>query len=117
MQMGYFYIFGTLFFTIYGQLIIKWRITGHGVLPAASIEKVLYLLRLLFDPFIFSGLASAFIAPLFWMAAMTKFDISFAYPFMSLAFVFVLVLSWFFLGEQLNTAKLVGMALIIAGMS
>jgi len=44
----------------------------------------------LFDPLIFSGFASAFIASFFWMAAMTKFELSYAYPFMSRVFVLVL---------------------------
>ncbi len=107
---------GTLFFTVYGQLIIKWRITGHGLLPESAIAKVLFLLRLLIDPFIFSGFLAAFIASLFWMAAMTKFEISYAYPFMSLAFVLVLIFSSLFLDESLSAAKLAGVALIVAGI-
>lgn len=38
-----------------------------------------------FSPIVFSGFVSAFMAFLFWMAAMTKFEITVAYPFMSLA--------------------------------
>ena len=94
--MGFFYIFGTIFFTVYGQLILKWRISGFGQLPEATMDKVVFLLKLLFDPFIFSGFASAFIASLFWMAAMTKFDVSYAYPFMSLSFVLVFLFAAFF---------------------
>jgi hypothetical protein len=31
--MGYFYIFGTVICTVYGQLVIKWRIAKYGELP------------------------------------------------------------------------------------
>ena len=97
-------------------MIIKWRILKYGALPANFLEKITFLFKLLMDPFILSGFLSAFIASLFWMAAMTKFDISFAYPFMSLAFVFVLVLSWLLFGEQMSVPKIVGLTLIIAGI-
>lgn len=114
--MGYFYIFGTIFFTVYGQLILKWRISAMGSLPEALFDKVLFLFKLLFDPFIFSGFASAFIASFFWMAAMTKFDLSFAYPFMSGAFVLVFILSVVFFNEVVTWQKVVGLGLIVAGI-
>ena len=79
--MEYLYIFGTIFFTVYGQLIIKWRISPYGPLPDRLIEKVQFLLHVLLDPYIISGFVAAFIASFFWMAAMTKFDLSFAYPY------------------------------------
>lgn len=113
----YFYIFGTLFFTVYGQIVLKWRLTNlKVVLPESAIDKAIYLLKLIFDPFVFSGFASAFIASLFWMAAMTKFEITQAYPFMSLAPALVFVIGVFFLGEVFTIGKLVGLLLIILGI-
>lgn len=115
--MGYVYIFGCIFFTVYGQIILKWRINLTGSLPEGLWSKVLHLIKLiLLDPFIFSGFASAFIASLFWMSAMTKFPISYAYPFMSLAYVFVLVISVLLLGETLNYTKIIGTSLILFGI-
>ena len=46
---------------------------------------------------------------------MTRFELSYAYPFMSLSFVFVLVLSVAFLGETLALNKVFGVALIGIG--
>ena len=112
----YFYIFGTLFFTVYGQIVLKWRLSQMAiVLPSGLLDKILYLLKLIFDPFVFSGFASAFIASLFWMAAMTKFEITQAYPFMSLAPALVFVIGVFFLGEAFTIGKVVGLVLIILG--
>jgi len=116
--MRYIYIFGTLFFTVYGQLILKWRLGNLSfLLPQGNIsEKVVSLLKLIFDPYIFSGFASAFIASLFWMAAMTKFQITEAYPFMSLAPAIVFVLGIWLLGETFTWGKVIGLALIIIGV-
>ncbi|WP_101842825.1 EamA family transporter [Halobacillus sp. Marseille-P3879] len=114
--MGYAYIFGTIFFTVYGQLILKWKIDQYGGLPELWKDKVLFLLQLLFNPFILSGFLSAFIASLFWMAAMTKFDISYAYPFMSLSFVLVFLLSVLLFGEPISMKKFMGVSLIVIGI-
>lgn len=113
----YFYIFGTLFFTVYGQIVLKWRLSSlKVVLPESFSEKLMYLTKLIFDPFIFSGFASAFIASLFWMAAMTKFEITTAYPFMSIAPALVFLIGVLFLGETFTIGKLVGLVLIIIGI-
>lgn len=114
--MGYFYILGTILFTVYGQLILKWRIEKYGSLPDLFSEKLLFLIKLLFDPFIFSGFVAAFVASLFWMAAMTKFDVSYAYPFMSGAFVLVFILSAIFFHEPVSWQKVLGLLLIVSGI-
>ena len=50
------------------------------------------------------------------MAAMTKFDISHAYPFMSLSFIFVLILSGLLFNEPITIFKIIGLTLIIIGI-
>jgi len=114
--MGYFYIFGTIFFTVYGQIILKWRILGVGSLPNGLSDKIIFLFKLLFDPWIFSGFLAAFIASFFWMAAMTKFDISYAYPFMSGSFVLVFLLSAILFQEPITWEKIIGLSLIVLGI-
>ena len=114
--MGYFYIFGTIFFTVYGQIVLKWRMNGMGSLPDGTGDKIIFLIKVLFDPWVFSGFFAAFIASFFWMAAMTKFDISFAYPFMSSAFVLVFLLSVILFDEVVTWQKVAGLLLIVAGI-
>ncbi len=116
MNRNYLYIFGCIAFTVYGQLILKWRIAQKGHLPLELTEKMLFLAKALIDPYIISGFIAAFIASLFWMAAMTKFELSAAYPFMSLAFVLVLVFSAILFREPITIGKILGMALICAGI-
>jgi len=65
-------IAATIGLTVYGQLILKWRIRDLGPLPRGSIDSLKFLVGLLLDPAIFSGFAAGFLASLAWMAAMTK---------------------------------------------
>lgn len=115
--MRYTYIFATLLFTIYGQLILKWRLGNlRFTLPDGGIwDKFTSLFKLIFDPLIFSGFVSAFIASMFWMAAMTKFEITQAYPFMSLAPAIVFLLGVWLLNETFTWGKVIGLIFIIVG--
>jgi multidrug transporter EmrE-like cation transporter len=114
--MSYLYIFITIILTVYGQIVIKWQAALAGTLPAGGGEKILFLLRLTLNPWVASGLAAAFLASLTWMAAMTKLPLSHAYPFMSFAFVLVMILSAFIFNEPLTWSKAIGMACIVAGI-
>jgi len=112
----YLYIFGTIIFTVYGQLVTKWQVAKAGSLPNESMERAWFLLRLVFNPWVLSCLMAAFLAFLCWVAAMTKFELSYAYPFTSLAFLLVLMLSGAFLHEPITVPKLLGTALIMIGI-
>ena len=110
---GHLFILLTLIFIVYGQLVIKWQMGGVGPLPQDHLDKVTFLMKQLMNPWIFSGFVSAFLASLAWMAAMTRFPLNYAYPFMSLAFVIVMILGVLFLGEVLNLRKVLGSNLFV----
>jgi multidrug transporter EmrE-like cation transporter len=114
--MNYLYIALTILFTVYGQLILKWQVSQAGALPANTGAKIGFLFELLLNPWIVSGFIAAFLASLCWMAAMTKFNLSHAYPFMGLSFVLVLFGSGIFFGEAVTPLKISGTALIVIGI-
>lgn len=115
--MRYLYIFSTIVFTVFGQMILKWRITklGWHMVEGDLWVKVKCYCTLLFDPFILIGFLAAFIASVCWTMAMTKFEITVAYPFMSLSPAIVFLLGVFLLNESFSWGKVIGLALIITG--
>ncbi len=113
--MNYLYILLTIVLTVYGQIAIKWQMLKVGNLPEPLPEKINFLIHLLLHPWILSALLAAFMASFCWMAAMTKFDLSHAYQFMSLNFVIVLLLSGWLLNEPLSVQKVLGVTLIVFG--
>jgi len=113
---SYFYILGTILFTVYGQIIIKWRVTKFGTVPLDFAGKLVYLLGIVLDPYIISALVAAFIASLCWMLAMVKLDLSYAYPFISSSFVLVMLFSSLIFKEPLTVNKVLGMIFITAGI-
>lgn len=114
--MNYIYVLLTILFTVYGQLVIKWQVSIVGDLPLSITAKLLFLFRLFLNPWIISAFLAAFLAALSWMAAMTKFELSHAYPFMSLAFVLVLIFSVILFHEAITWQKIVGITFVIIGI-
>ena len=66
------------------------RISLCTDLPYAPLNRIL------------SCFAGAFLAVLCWVVVMTRFDLSYAYPFISLTFVLVLGLSAMFFHESIT---------------
>ncbi len=114
--MAYLYILLTIALTVYGQLVTKWQINLTEPFPSEIFPQLMYLSRLLLHPWVISGFAAAFIASLTWMAALTQLPLSFAYPFMSLSFVCVMILSYFCFNEPITLAKTVSIALVVMGL-
>lgn len=115
--MGYVYVGTTIGLTVYGQIIVKWQVDNAGSFPDAFSGKVEFLARLLVNPWIISVFVGAAIAALAWMAALTHFELSRAYPFVALSFVLVLVLSAIVFDEALTWPKVVGVLLIVLGLT
>src|SRR3954451_19180553 len=89
----------TIALTVYGQLVIKWQVIDDGNFPSNWGDRLSVLGRLLIHPWVLICFAAAGVPALFYISAQTRLDLSVAYPFMSLSFVAVLILSSVFFGE------------------
>lgn len=114
--MAYLCVIGTVLLSVYGSLMAKWRISLSGNLPSAFPDNAIHILKLFLDPYIISSLASAGLAAVLWMAALSRLDLSQAYPLISLSFVLVMIFSFILFHEPMNTWKVSGIVLIIAGI-
>lgn len=114
--MGYLYIVLTILLTVYGQIVVKWQVVRAGALPTGMTDRFHYFLQLVMTPWVISAFAAAFLAAVSWMAAMTKFDLSYAYPFMSASFVLVFICSIFLFSEPVTAQKVVGLGMIVLGI-
>jgi drug/metabolite transporter (DMT)-like permease len=113
---GFANVAATVLLTVYGQLVFKWRVDDAGAFPDRNGERAEYVLRLFLDPWVISVFLSALVASVTWALALTRFELSFAYPFMALSFVLVLVFGAAFLSESVTVAKVAGVALIVLGL-
>ncbi|MBX3084752.1 MAG: EamA family transporter [Anaerolineae bacterium] len=85
-------------------------------MPDAWSERFGYFVRLMLNFWVITSFASAFFASFTWAAALGKFDLSYAYPFTSLAYVTVLFVSAPLFRESLSLTKVLGTAIIVVGV-
>lgn len=113
---GYGYIFSTIIFTVYSQLIMRWQVTKAGILPIDLMDKVKFIVHLFLNPWVLSSICATLFAGISWMLTMTRFEISYAYPWVSLNFVLMLVFGVLIFNESFNYFKLLGSLLVITGI-
>jgi multidrug transporter EmrE-like cation transporter len=106
----------TVALTVFGQLAFKWRIDEAGSFPPDTSERLRFLAELAVDPWVVAVFASALLASITYGIALSRLDLSVAYPVMSLSFVFVLLFSVLLFSEALTPGKAIGVVLICAGV-
>ena len=53
---------------------------------------------------------------LLWMSVLSKVEVSFAYPFLSIGYVVSAVIGYFFFGERLSVIRIAGIVVICFGV-
>jgi multidrug transporter EmrE-like cation transporter len=71
--------------------------------------------RVVFNPWVFAGLTTFVISMASHLIVLSKVQLSYAYPFLSLAYVVVAAYSYFFFAEDVGTLRVLGIGLIVAG--
>jgi len=111
------YIVLSIFFAVASQLIIKWQMNSRDFGTCSSIaEKFIHAFTLLLNPYIILSILLTLLSGLSWMIAMTRFDISYAYPYTALGFVLILIFSALLFHESIDLYKILGVLLIISGI-
>lgn len=68
------------------------------------------------SPGVLGGLALYVLSVVFWLTVLARLDVSQAYPFVGLGFLITMTFGFLFLGEPLGLQKVVGTALVAAGV-
>ena len=111
------YIFLALGFAVSSQLIIKWKMSEFSYNDFVSWQdRYSFAFSMLINPYIILALAFSVLAGVTWMIAMTKFELSYAYPFTIFSLIFVTLFSIIFFEEQLNAHKIIGIVLVAIGI-
>ena len=115
--LNHFYLLLAISFGMVSQLIIKWQMSAFLFDDYETWQnKFALAFSMLLNPYIILSLILTFLAGVTWMIVMTKFEISYAYPFTLLGLVFVTIFSIVFFGENFNLYKIGGIVLILFGV-
>lgn len=109
-------VLASVAFGAVGQLTLKAGmnslVTSYGKLQL-SVDTLLHMAS---NPLLIVGIAIFGISTLLWLFALAKADLSFAYPFLSLTYLAVLIGGAFLFGDKVTIPRVLGFAVIIAGV-
>lgn len=105
-------------FNAVGAFVIKMRLNELGPMKMESIRSTVnYCLSVLQSPLVVFGVVIFFLAPFVFAVALSRMEISIAYPVqVGLNFIFVLLLALLFLGEQMTLLKIIGITAVLIGV-
>lgn len=97
------------------QLMLKYGMMQLSPISFAGANPILKILQIVFSPWVFFGLCTFVISMASHLFVLSRVELSFAYPFLSLAYVVVAVCAWLIFKEDLNVLRVGGIAFICVG--
>ena len=110
------YLLLSIVFAVYSQCVIRWKLSFSESIPVDFMDKIKFVLGFLWDPWVFSSIGATFLAGVFWIAALTRFELNYAYPWMAAIFIIMTFVGTVFFNESLSSNKLLGTALVAIGL-
>lgn len=108
-------VLGYVLLNSFGAIVIKYKINKMGEIQYNSFKLIIsYFIELLRSPLIICGVLSIFLSAFLWMIALSRLQISLAYPVaVGLNFIIVVSIALIFLREQLPVDKMAAILLIL----
>ena len=98
------------------QLLLKAGTNSVGVFEFSRDNIVPIGWKLATEPHIVGGLGCYVISVVVWVMALSRVEVSIAYPLLSVGYVVNAVAAWYLFGEAVTPMRLAGIAIIIVGV-
>ena len=98
------------------QLLLKagTNAVGHFAFERENILPIGW--QLATEPHIFTGLVFYVISVVVWILALSRIQVSIAYPMLSIGYVVNALAAWYLFGEAVTPMRLFGIGIIILGV-
>ncbi len=116
MSLAIFYILVSVVAGAVGQVLLKKGMGSMGPLTLSIDQLGNILWRIGTNPYVVIGLAIYVAGTVFWLTALSRVDLSYAYPFASLSYVVMLVASWQLFNEDITVLRLLGTLVVCVGV-
>lgn len=114
--MAFAFLFGSILCAVCGQMLMKVTVMKLHGLDFASGAFFQHITKLLTSPYFFAAMTVYFSSMIFYLMAISRLDLSMAYPMVSINYAIVLFVSKLFFGEKVSALRWFGVAVIIGGV-
>ena len=98
------------------QLLLKAGTNAVGVFEFSRGNLVPVGWELATEPHIIGGLGCYVISVIVWVLALSRVEVSIAYPMLSIGYVVNALAAWYLFGEAVTLTRLAGIGTIIIGV-
>lgn len=98
------------------QLALKASVNDMGAISVSLNTAVPVFSRLAIEPWLWVGLVCYGISVIVWILALSRVDVSIAYPMLSIGYIVNALAAWQLFGEALTTQRIMGIGIIIVGV-
>ena len=98
------------------QLLLKAGTNSVGAFSFSADNLLPVGIKLATEPHILGGLTCYVISVVVWIMALSRVEVSLAYPMLSIGYVVNAFAAWWLFGEALTVERLVGIGVIIFGV-
>ena len=116
MTLAIFYILVSVVAGAAGQVLLKKGMGSMGPLTLSIDQLGNILWRIGTNPYVVIGLAIYVTGTVFWLTALSRVDLSYAYPFASLSYIVMLIASWQLFNENITVLRLLGTLVVCLGV-
>jgi multidrug transporter EmrE-like cation transporter len=99
-----------------GQLLMRKGMLKIGQISIDTSALLKVLPEMLGNTFLWLSFLCYCISILSWVVVLSKFEVSFAYPFSSIGYVISAVIGYFFMGESVSAMRIAGIVIICTGV-
>lgn len=108
------FLFLYIALTTASQLIMRWQVTA--VAQGATSNRFDFIVSMLLTPWVWAAILATFLAGLAWMLALTRFELTYAFPFTGVTFALILLAGAFLFGEHVGPGRIAGTLLVLLGL-
>jgi drug/metabolite transporter (DMT)-like permease len=101
---------------VVGQLSLKFGMSKMGNFSISLDSLLTVFARAAVNPFIILGVFCYGMGFLVWLIVLAKAEVSYAYPMISLGYVFTAILAWQLLGENVTIVRFAGILVTCLGV-
>lgn len=98
------------------QLLLKAGAKAIAGVSVSFANAGTLIERVAFNPPILAGLTCYAISVVVWIVALSRVEVSVAYPMLSVGYVVNALAAWWLFSEQLTGARIAGIGIIIVGV-
>lgn len=109
-------ILGAVLLGTLAQLLLKAGTNAVGSFAFTSANLLPVGWQLATQPMILGGIAAYGLSLIVWIMALSRVEVSIAYPMVSIGYVLTAIAAWHFLGESVSTMRIAGIGVIILGV-